>query len=60
MTVVDFVPKVTVGPDHFQCGLCDTTVYRSIAIDHWPVCAMCRWCCNVEDRWGHRHDGIKP
>jgi hypothetical protein len=38
-TVIDYVPKVTIEENIFQCLVCDSTVYRSIAIDHWPM-----WC----------------
>ena len=56
--VVSFIPQVTYGPDRFICGICQHEVFRSVALDHWPTCAMCRWFCNVEGNWGRRHDGI--
>lgn len=57
-TVAVFIPKPTVG-HKFVCGICNADVYSAIALDCFPVCAMCRWFCNVEGRWGRTMDGIK-
>jgi hypothetical protein len=50
----------TAEGQEFACAICAMTIYQTIAIDPYPICAMCRYFCSIDGRWGHWHDGIGP
>ncbi len=58
MSVVRFIPRPDARGREFTCAICAVPIVSFIAIDHFPICTICRWCCNVEGRWGRKNDGI--
>ena len=58
---VNFTAVEASGEDElcFECSICARRIMRSVAVDVFPICMMCRWFCSVDGRWGRDGDGIR-